>query len=235
MRLSPYVLTVLGYLPQSLPDNGFCLVDGYLLRKRGLTGLVERYKARFVVKGFLQRPGVDFSEVYAPVSHKAGLRVLLSAITHRKMFVRQLAFLMVFWYLTSTCIVTSLKASECLRPDGSPLVCKLVKSLYGLKQAPRAWSQLVKKVLTAHGFVMSRAEPALYCRQDSSGGWTYVLTYVDDLIIALDDLALYRLLIKAMEAAGWEVKELGVLVQFLSLDMQHTLDSDGRCVKINLS
>ena len=41
-------------------------------------------------KGFLQRPGVDFSDVYAPVSSKAGLRVLLSAITHRKMFVRQL-------------------------------------------------------------------------------------------------------------------------------------------------
>ena len=26
-----------------------------------------------------------------------------------------------------------------LGPDGSPLVCKLIKSLYGLKQAPHAW------------------------------------------------------------------------------------------------
>jgi len=46
---------------------------------------------------------------------------------------------------------------------------------------------------------------------------------------------LYTLLINAMEAAGWEVKELKVPVQFLSLDKQLTLDSDGRCVKINLS
>ena len=38
-----------------------------------------------------------------------------------------------------------------------------------------------------------------------------------------------------MEAAGWQVKEMGVPVQFLSLDMQLTLDSDGRCVKIKLS
>ena len=74
-----------------------------------------------------------------------------------------------------------------------------------------------------------------YFRQDSSGGWTYVLTYVDDFIIALDDLALYTALIEAMVAAGWEVKEMGVPVQFLSLDMKITLDSDGRCVKINLS
>ena len=58
--------------------------------KIGLTGVVESYKARFVVKGFLQRPGIYFSEVYAPVSSKAGLRILLSATPHRKMFVRQL-------------------------------------------------------------------------------------------------------------------------------------------------
>ena len=38
-----------------------------------------------------------------------------------------------------------------------------------------------------------------------------------------------------MEAAGWEVKELGVTVKFLSLDMHLTLDPDGRCIKIYLS
>jgi len=58
---------------------------------------------------------------------------------------------------------------------------------------------------------------------------------VDDFICAFDDLVLFRLLVKAMKAAGWEMKELGVPVQFLSLDMQLTLDSDGRCVQINLS
>ena len=46
---------------------------------------------------------------------------------------------------------------------------------------------------------------------------------------------MYTLLINAMEAAGWEVKELGIHVQFLSLDMHLTLDSDGRCVQIDLS
>ena len=51
----------------------------------------------------------------------------------------------------------------------------------------------------------------------------------------LDDLALCRLLIKAMEAAGWQVKEMGVPIQLLSLDMKLTLDPNGRCVKINLS
>ena len=57
-----------------------------------------------------------------------------------------------------------------LGPDGSPLVCKLIKSLYGLKQAPHAWSQLVTKVLLAEGFTMSRAEPALFYRRDADSG-----------------------------------------------------------------
>ena len=34
------------------------------VKKIGISGLVERYKARFVVKGFMQRPGVDFFDVY---------------------------------------------------------------------------------------------------------------------------------------------------------------------------
>ena len=106
---------------------------------------MERYKARFVVKGFLLRPGVDFSEVYAPVSSKAGLRVLLSAIAHRKMFVRQLDIITAFLNgvlepdLDLCCHQPD--GFRVLGPDGSPLVCKLVKSLNYLKQSPRAWSQ----------------------------------------------------------------------------------------------
>eukprot|EP00798_Chlamydomonas_sp_ICE-L_P025607 gene25607-biopygen20095 len=226
-------------IPAAHPPRQRILSGRWLfVKKHGADGSL-RFKARFVVRGFLQRPGLDYHDVYAPVSSKAGLRVLLAAITHRKMFVRQLDIKTAFLNATLEpgldLFCYQPEGFHELGPDNVPLVCKLIKSLYGLKQAPRAWSKDVKQVLVAHGFTMCKAEPALYFRRDSTGGWSYVLTYVDDFICAFSELHRYALLIEAMEAAGWEVKEMGVPVQFLSLDMTCTLDSDGRCVKINLS
>ncbi|GAX78859.1 hypothetical protein CEUSTIGMA_g6297.t1 [Chlamydomonas eustigma] len=42
-------------------------------------GGFDRYKARFVVKGFAQRPGLDFDDTWAPVSRLESVRSFLAA------------------------------------------------------------------------------------------------------------------------------------------------------------
>ena len=41
-------------------------------------GTLERYKARWVLRGFTQRPGVDFEETFSPVVKPATVRTVLS-------------------------------------------------------------------------------------------------------------------------------------------------------------
>ena len=45
--------------------------------KRGAQGEVERFKARYVVRGFEQVLGTDFHQTWVPVGHYTTLRCLL--------------------------------------------------------------------------------------------------------------------------------------------------------------
>jgi hypothetical protein len=46
--------------------------------KRRVDGTLERYKARWVLRGFTQRPGVDNDETFSPVVKPATVRTVLS-------------------------------------------------------------------------------------------------------------------------------------------------------------
>ena len=200
---------------------------------------MERFKARLVVKGFMQRPGFEYDEVFAPVTSKATLRVLLASIVTSKMHARQLDIKTAFLLGTLDPALELYCAPPTgfvqTGPGGIPLICKLVKSLYGLKQAPRIWSETLHAVLRGHGYRRSQFDPALYLKQLPNGDWCFVLTYVDDFLVCVDDLCLYDALVAAMRGSGWTVKEMGLPKQFMSLNMKLTLNAGGRCTEILLS
>jgi len=50
--------------------------------KRDEHGAVVRHKAQLVVKGYAQRHGIDYDEVFAPVARMEAVRLLLALAVH---------------------------------------------------------------------------------------------------------------------------------------------------------
>ena len=61
-----------------IPPAGAKVLPGMwvLTVKHNPDGSVLRHKARYVVKGFSQRPGFDYNETYAPTFRQASLRLV---------------------------------------------------------------------------------------------------------------------------------------------------------------
>ncbi|XP_022862090.1 uncharacterized protein LOC111382376, partial [Olea europaea var. sylvestris] len=57
--------------------------------KCDLEGKMQRYKARLVVKGFLQTLGVDFGKIYSPVIKASTLKIILTLAMCREWKIRQ--------------------------------------------------------------------------------------------------------------------------------------------------
>ncbi len=116
-------------------------------------GSVERYKARWVAKGFSQLYGVDYDETFAPVVRLENLRLLLALANALNLEIHQMdvdsAFLHA--HLTEEIYVT--QPEGFVSPEHPHHVCHLLKSLYGLKQAPYAWNKAIDAHLLSNGFV----------------------------------------------------------------------------------
>lgn len=75
-------------------------------------------------------------------------------------------------------------------------IMKSHKSLYGLKQSARARNKTANNTLEQLGFKMENADSCLYSRNEQNGHTTYILLYVDDLLIAGSSPGVTCLLLK---------------------------------------
>ena len=73
----------------ALPAGKKAISAKFVLKlKRGPSNEIDRYKARYVARGFTQIEGVDFFETYSPVGCYATLRVLLAIAAREGLMVR---------------------------------------------------------------------------------------------------------------------------------------------------
>jgi histone deacetylase 1/2 len=184
-------------------------------------GTVDRYKARLVAKGFKQRYDIDYEDTFSPVMKAATIRLILSLAVSNNWSLRQLDVQNAFLHgvLDEEVYMD--------RPPGYEshpgYVCKLEKALYGLKQAPRSWYARLCGKLISLGFKPSRADTSLFYY--SKGGHTsFVLVYVDDIIVASSSLEGTKALLSDFQK-DFALKDLGDLHYFLGIEVKR--DSNG--------
>jgi hypothetical protein len=152
----------------------------YKLKRDG-DGNIDRYKARLVAKGYAQKEGIDFNEVFAPVSKHSTLRALLSVVAAEDLELIQLDVKLAF--LNGELEEDIYMQQPPTYEQGSGMVCHLQRALYGLRQAPRAWNLRFRKELAALGFRQTQSDPSLFVK-GSGVDAIYLLVYVDDMLIA---------------------------------------------------
>jgi len=143
-----------------------------------------KWKARFVVRGFSQIPGVDFDLTQSPVASWKSIRMIMS-ITAREdhelfQFDYDTAFLNA--NLTEDIYV---EQPEGYHVGGPEMVWKLNKALYGLKQAPREWNKTANDFLKKIGYKPLLSDPCIYTKKSETGRLILIGLYVDDTIISV--------------------------------------------------
>jgi hypothetical protein len=186
-------------------------------------GSLERYKACWVLRGFTQRPGIDFDETFSPVVKPATIRTVLTVALTHNWLVHQLDVKNAFLHGTLDETVYCVQPAgfvDSSRPDH---VCRLNKSLYGLKQAPRAWYSRFATHILSLGFVSAKSDTSLFICQHGHDT-IYLLLYVDDIVLTASSDSLLQWVIAALQLE-FSMTDLGSLHHFLGLTV--TRQSDG--------
>jgi hypothetical protein len=182
--------------------------------KHAADGSVDKYKARFVARGFSQKEGEDYDETFAPVARYTSIRAIISLAASMGWNLHQMDV------KTDSLNGTIEEEVYIEQPQGFEVhsrdthVCRLKKALYGLKQAPRAWYARMDSYLTRLGFSKSHADPNIYYKVVNNAPMILLL-YVDDLFITGEESLIIQC--KKELASEFDMKDLGLMHYYLGL------------------
>ena len=185
-------------------------------------GSIERFKSRFVVCGYSQVKGVDYTHSFSATMRATSLRLLLALAAGERLKLEHFDVTAAF---TQADIDSDVYVDP---PDGFPAlagkVLKLKKALYGTKQASRMWQLKLRDKLIKMGFTNSSHDPCLFSRRTKEGSIMLIGVYVDDIVLAHNERELDWFIKEFTGPNGFNAKHVGPLNWFLGMGIDQAKD-----------
>jgi hypothetical protein len=116
------------------PNSKDVVLSRWLFKiKHAAYGSIEKYKARFVARGFSQKEGIHYEETFAPVARYTSIRTIIALATKMEWKLHQMNVKTTFLngVIEEEVYIEQPQGFEV--EDRKSHVCKLKKVLYGSK------------------------------------------------------------------------------------------------------
>jgi hypothetical protein len=177
---------------------------------------MDKYKTRFVARGFSQKEGEDYDGTFAPIVRYTSIRSIISLVASMGWNLHQMDVNIDFLNgeIDEEVYIEQPQGFEVHSRDTH--VCRLKKDLYGLKQAPRDWYARMDSYLMRLGFSKSHVNPNLYYIVVDNAP-VILLLYVDNLFITGEESLIIQC--KKELASEFDMKYLGLMHYYLGLEV----------------
>ncbi|GKD12928.1 putative ribonuclease H-like domain-containing protein, partial [Tanacetum coccineum] len=202
-----------------LPNRKRAIGTKWVYRnKKDERGSVIKNKARLVAQGYTQEKGIDYDEVFAPVSRIEAITLFLAYALFIDFVVYQMDVKSDFLYGKIEEEVYVCQPPGFEDPDFLDRVYEVEKALYGLHQAPRAWYKTLSTYLLNNVFQRGKIDKTLFIKRDKCD-ILLVHVYVDDIIFGSTKKSLCIDFEKIMHKK-FQMSYVGELTFFLGLQVK---------------
>jgi hypothetical protein len=185
--------------------------------KIGADGNLKRYKARLLDKGYSQREGVEFNEIFSHVAKLTSIGFLLSISSTSNFEIEKMDVKTAFLHQDLDEEIYMRQPNGFVVKGKEELVCKLKRSLYGLKKSPRMWYQNFDAFALKIGYVRSEEDHYVYIKLIDDQILIIIL-YVDDMLFIGNNKVMIKEL-KAQLSNIFEMKYLGAAKYIFGMEI----------------
>lgn len=204
-----------------------------------------RYKARVVVKGYVQIPGVDFTDSFSPVATDSAMRTIFALTLFHDNKDKSKRWICEVIDVEAAFLEADMDENIYIEwPDGvrehnyeneediGKYCIQLKKAMYGTVQAALQWFKKLVKSLKIVGLEQSKVDPCIFYVKKEGTLILLIGTHVDDCAVAgkPEDVEFFKSEIKK----HFTIKELGILSKHLGVWYEWAQDDHGRYIESSM-